>query len=764
MEKYKNPELSVNERLTDLLNRMTLEEKVAQLTQFFGRYSYELKNGEVYLKDEFKTHLHGYGIGLLYGVQRADFLTGTTEENKLTPENAAALVNLIQKENMENTRLGIPLLFAEECSHGLMAYDAVTYPVPLMMGCTFNEELYGKVCREIAKEARTKGVMITYSPVLEVVRDIRWGRTEECFGEDVYMNTRFGIKGMKSYEGENIASGDSIIAAVKHFAVHGCPESGINVNTTSVGERQLHNTWLYPFKKAVEAGAKSVITSYNEIDGIPVTCNKKLIKNILKDTWGFKGFVFSDLGAVELIKDVYNLTDSYKEATKLAFEAGIDIDMLGVMYNKYLLELAKEKIIPVKEIDDSVSRILKIKFEMGLFENPYCKIGNVKNVKRNAETLSLARQAAREGIVLLKNKNNLLPLNKKINLKIAVIGPNANDVYNQLGDYTALQNRKNVITVYDGIKNVMPSTVYSLGCRIRDVNESHIPLAVKAAENSDIIIAVVGGSSDRFATKDSVDEKTGQARITDSSVSDMETGEGVDRMSLELLGVQLKLLKELKKLNKPLIVVYISGRPISDPWVDENADAILNASFPGEQGGSAVADVIFGDYNPSGRLTISIPKHTGQIPLYYNRHNSIKLAAGYVEMDAKPAYPFGYGLSYTNFRYDNITVDKKQIYRDEKITISFDLTNIGSVCGEEVCQLYINDVISSVVTPKMELRGFTKIFLNPGETKRVNFILSKNELEIFDINNEWTVEKGDFEVLVGSSSEDIRLKTEFKVI
>lgn len=759
MEKYLDSNLPAKARVADLLSKMTVEEKAAQLTQFMGKKSYVIKDNKVSVSEDFSACLTGNGIGLLYGVQRADIFAEVEENNNLSPLQAGELVNLIQKANIENSRFGIPLLFAEECTHGLMAYGAVVYPVPIGMGCTFNVDLYGRMCRAIAAEARARGVLITYSPVLEALRDVRWGRAEECYSEDVYLCTQMGLQGLKQLENNDISSDDAIVAAVKHFAVHGCPEGGINIAYTSVGDRELHETWLYPFKKAVEAGVKSIITSYNEIDGVPMCANKSLIKGIVKDEWGFSGFIFSDLGAVELLADVYHVAKDYKEATFISFDTGIDIDMMGISYNKYLIELVKEGKITEKELDDSVARILKIKFDMGLFERPYVDVKKILKTSRTSEAVNMAREAARESIVMLKNKNNILPLPKDIS-SVAVIGPNADNVYNQLGDYTAWQNRDNVVTILDGIKNVASNVNYAKGCRIREVSDAGFAEAIEAARKSDVVVAVMGGSSNRFTSQDSVDINTGQAKIMDSSVSDMETGEGVDRMSLELLGSQRDLLIELKKTGKPIVVIYICGRPISDPWVDENADVILCAWYPGEQGGNAVADILFGDYSPSGKLTVSIPKHVGQIPVHYNKHLSVKTFSGfgYVEMDVEPAYPFGYGLSYTNFEYSNLFIDKEVSKIDEAVIIKFDVKNVGNVKGAEAVQLYIKDVLSSVARPPMELKGFAKVELESGQKKTVELVLTKDELEILDINKNWIVEPGEFEVMVGASSKDIKLK------
>ena len=756
MDNVKDGELLIDEKVNSLLNKMSLKEKAAQLTQFFGRAMYEKKSDTIEMKEFFKKALSGNGIGLLYGVQRCDAVAGVNKDSILTWKQSVKLLNEIQKINMENTPHKIPLLFAEECSHGLMAYDATVYPVPLCIGCSFNDRLYEKMTAAIAEEARYRGVTITYSPVFECVRDIRWGRTEETFGEDTYLCMRMGLKGMDGLTEKGKYGKKSVVPAVKHFAVHGCPEGGINVAYTSVGQRELNEVWLEPFKRAVEHGARALITSYNEIDGVPMCANKELIKDTLKDKWNFNGFVFSDLGAVEMLKDVYHVAKDYKQATLIAFKSGIDIDMLGECYNNYLAELVEDGKITLKELDDAVKRILKLKFELGLFESPYIDEKKTGKKVRNKAGEKIALDMAREGIVLLKNEDNILPLNE--NQNICLIGPNADNVYNQLGDYTAFQNRKNIVTIKDGMEKFIKNIPYASGCKVRSGNEEMFSEAKKIIEKSQIVIAVMGGSSSRFDSDDCIDSFTGQAIIKSANESDMECGEGVDRCTLTLPNPQLDLLKEVVRQKKKLIVVYISGRPISDPFVDEYADAVFYAPYPGQYAGLAVAELIFGKINPSGRLCLSIPKDAGQLPLYYCRKPSVKLKQGYVEMDAEAKYEFGFGLSYTDFAFGELKIIKAD---KNCVTAKINVTNIGNLKGKETVQLYLSKEVSEVTRPEFLLKGFEKVELEPNETKTVKFKLTYNELKVFGKDNTWKVESGKYCLSAGKSSKNIISKAYF---
>lgn len=751
------------ERVEKLISKMTIQEKLSQLIQFFPRDAYNRENGKIIYKQEYIDKISENGLGFLYGVLRADTVAGVEEKNTLSTEEGVSLINRLQKCAVEKSRLGIPLIFCEELTHGHMGYGATVYPVALAIGSTWNKELYGEICKAIGKEARSKGITLTYSPVLDILRDFRWGRAEECFSEDVYFCTTMGEIAVTALQGKQLCDKGSVVAAIKHFIVHGVPESGLNTAMASVGERQLREVWLEPFKRCVEAGARAVITSYNEVDGIPNCCNKHLIKNILKGEFGFDGFVFSDLGAVELLTNLYYLAENHKEGVYLSFDAGIDIDMLGEAYYQYLGELVEEGKIPIEEIDQAVRKVLMVKAELGLFENPYADENEAAKYARCQEFRNLSLQAAKESVILLENKKQTLPLKKAC--KVAVIGPNADNIYNQLGDYTAWQNRKDVITVLDGIREIVgeDQVVYAKGCDIRNDDKSGFKEALNAAEEADIIVAVIGGSSSRFSTTDSVDTTTGQGKVVDARVSDMDCGEGVDKADLTLSGVQLELLKELKKTGKKLIVVGICGRPVSEPWIKENVDAFLLSFYPGEQGGRAIGQIIFGMESPSGKLSVTIPKHVGQMPMYYCKRPCIHRASGYADMDAMPLYEFGYGLSYSSFAYSNLVLDKTQCGTNETVTICVDITNVGDMEASETVQLYIHDRKATVTRPEKELKGFEKIRLKQGETKKVFFTLGFEELKVLGADMKFRIEPGFFDVYIGASSEDIRLQDHFEM-
>jgi beta-glucosidase len=544
----------------------------------------------------------------------------------------------------------------------------------------------------------------------------------------------------------------STIATLKHFIAYGISEGGQNGARSIVGPRELKQVFLPPFKRAIDAGALSVMTSYNSLDGVPCTSNKQLLTEMLREEWGFdRGFVVSDLFSIDGLKGTHRTATSSQEAAIQALLAGVDVDLGGNCYAQ-LVEAVRSGKVDETALDQAVRRVLRLKFEMGLFERPYVDSKTAGKEVNNTNAVALARQVAQQSITLLKN-DGILPLSK--DKKVAVIGPNADNIYNMLGDYTAPQPDGKVITVYQGIKTMLGANqcIYAKGCAIRDTMDCDIPAAVEASRQADVVIAVVGGSSARdFKTSY---EETGAATAVQQFVSDMECGEGFDRATLDLLGRQTELLKALKATGKPLIVVYIEGRPLNKNWAAENANALLTAYYPGEQGGNAIADVIFGDYNPAGRLPVSVPRHVGQLPVYYNR--PLPTAHDYVEMGAKPLYPFGYGLSYTTFQYSGLTITKSH---DDGYDVTFEVTNTGSRQGEEVVQLYLRQRLASVVQPERTLKAFERISLNAGEVRTVTLHLNRDDLAIVDANMQWTVEPGTYDVWVGASSEDIRLKGE----
>ena len=753
---YKDPSFSIDVRLSDLLSRMTLEEKVGQLLCPLGWEMYEIHGSEVHPSGKFKQLIKERNAGMLWATYRADPWTKKTLANGLNPEMAAKAGNALQKYVMENTRLGIPMFLAEEAPHGHMAIGATVFPTGIGMAATWSPELVKEVGQVIAKEIRSQGGHISYGPVLDLTRDPRWSRVEETFGEDPVLSGILGASMVDGLGGGNLSQKYATIATLKHFLAYAVPEGGQNGNYASVGIRDLHQNFLPPFRKAIDAGALSVMTSYNSIDGIPCTSNHYLLTQLLRNEWKFRGFVVSDLYSIEGIHESHFVAPTKENAAIQSVTAGVDVDLGGDAYTN-LCHAVQSGQMDKTVIDTAVCRVLRMKFEMGLFEHPYVDPKIAAKTVRRKEHIELARKIAQSSITLLKNENSILPLSKTIN-KVAVIGPNADNRYNMLGDYTAPQEDSNVKTVLDGIlTKLSPFRVeYVRGCAIRDTTVNEIEQAIKAARRSEVVIVVVGGSSARdFKTSY---KETGAAVAEEGSVSDMECGEGFDRASLSLLGRQQELLESLQKTGKPLIVVYIEGRPLEKNWASEYADALLTAYYPGQEGGNAIADVLFGDYNPSGRLPISVPRSVGQIPVYYNK--KAPRNHDYVEVSSSPLYSFGYGMSYTTFEYSDLQVVQKSARCFE---VSFKVKNTGKYDGEEVSQLYMRDEYASVVQPMKQLKHFERFHLKKGEEKKVTFVLTEEDFFLVNYTLKKVVESGTFQVMIGSSSDDIRLEKSISV-
>jgi hypothetical protein len=748
---YKDPSLSIDIRLSDLLSRMTLEEKVGQLLCPLGWEMYEIHGNEVCPSGKFKQLIKERNVGMLWATYRADPWTKKTLANGLNPEMAAKAGNALQKYVMENTRLGIPMFLAEEAPHGHMAIGATVFPTGIGMAATWSPELVKEVGQVIAKEIRSQGGHISYGPVLDLTRDPRWSRVEETFGEDPVLSGILGASMVDGLGGGNLSQKYATIATLKHFLAYAVPEGGQNGNYTSVGIRDLHQNFLPPFRKAIDAGALSVMTSYNSIDGIPCTSNHYLLTQLLRNEWKFRGFVVSDLYSIEGIHESHFVAPTKENAAIRSVTAGVDVDLGGDAYTN-LCHAVQSGQMDKTVIDTAVCRVLRMKFEMGLFEHPYVDPKIAAKTVRRKEHIELARKIAQSSITLLKNENSILPLSKTIN-KVAVIGPNADNRYNMLGDYTAPQEDSNVKTVLDGIlTKLSPFRVeYVRGCAIRDTTVNEIEQAIEAARRSEVVIVVVGGSSARdFKTSY---KETGAAVAEEGSVNDMECGEGFDRASLSLLGRQQELLESLQKTGKPLIVVYIEGRPLEKNWASEYADALLTAYYPGQEGGNAIADVLFGDYNPSGRLPISVPRSVGQIPVYYNK--KAPRNHDYVEVSSSPLYSFGYGMSYTTFEYSDLQVVQKSARCFE---VSFKVKNTGKYDGEEVSQLYMRDEYASVVQPMKQLKHFERFHLKKGEEKKVTFVLTEEDFFLVNYTLKKVVESGNFHLMIGAASNDIRLQ------
>ena len=766
---YKNPKLSVEERLKDLISRMTLEEKVGQLRCTLAWNYYEIRGArsgergrgnaklEVVPSESFKKDIAEGQIGMLWATYRADPWTQKSLSNGLNPELAAMCGNALQRYVMENTRLGIPLFLAEEAPHGHMAIGTTVFPTGFGMAATWSPELIERAGEVIAKEIRLQGGHISYGPVIDLAREPRWSRVEETFGEDPVLAGSLGAAMVSGLGGGDLSKPYSTLATLKHFIGYGTTEGGQNGGPTIAGARDLKENFLPPFQQAINAGALSVMTSYNSLDGVPSTGSRALLTDLLRNEWGFRGFVVSDLYSIDGMWHTHHIVNDANEAGIMALKAGVDAD-LGANAFKDLAEDVRQGLVDEADIDRAVERVLRMKFEMGLFDNPYVDPKAARAV-RSEENKQVALDVARAAVTLLKNETpsgavggaHILPLSK--DLRILVCGPNADNRYNMLGDYTAPQEDSNVKTVLDGIRQKLPASQvdYVKGCAVRDMDNSNIPEAVKAAQKADVVVCVVGGSSARdFKTSY---KATGAAEINAQSVSDMDCGEGYDRATLQPLGRQMELLSELKKTGKPLVVVYIEGRPMDKTWAAENADALLTAYYPGQEGGTAIADVLFGDYNPAGRLPVTVPRSVGQLPVYYNK--KAPAAHDYMDLSAKPLYAFGYGLSYTTFEYDNVSLEETG---DTQFEITFDVTNTGQRDGEEVVQLYLHDEVASVVQPLKQLKKFQRVFIPKGETRQVKFTLDAEDLSIINAEMESVVEPGDFTVMIGSSSDDIRLK------
>ena len=758
---YQNAALSIDERLHDLMQRMTLEEKIGQLRCTMAWNYYDILNRgkrlQVVPSESFKEDIAEGNIGMLWATYRADPWTQKSLQNGLSPELAALAGNALQRYVKENTRLGIPLFLAEEAPHGHMAIGTTVFPTGLGMAATWSPELVERVGSVIAKEIRLQGGHISYGPVLDLSRDPRWSRVEESYGEDPVLTGELGAAMVRGLGGGDLTKPFSTLATLKHFIAYGTTEGGQNGNQTVLGPMELHQHFLPPFRKAIDAGALSVMTSYNSCDGIPCTSNEYLLTEVLRNEWKFRGFVVSDLFSIDGIAQMFAARDR-QEAGVLALKAGADADLGAVAYGK-LADAVRKGMASEEHVNRACERILRLKFEMGLFDNPYVDPKTAAANVRTEADQQVALDAARASITLLKN-DGVLPLRGDNGAKrLLVVGPNADNQYNQLGDYTAPQPDDHIQTVLEGIKDKVTKeqgnkvTVdYVKGCAVRDTTENSIREAVAKAREADVVVAVVGGSSARdFKTSY---KETGAAVTDAKTLSDMDCGEGFDRATLTLLGHQERLLRELKATGKPLVVVYIEGRPLDKTWAAAHADALLTAYYPGQAGGTAIADVLFGDYNPAGRLPVSVPANVGQLPVYYNKR--APRPHDYIEMSARPLYPFGFGLSYTTFEYSNLAT--KPSPSEGGIHVSCDITNTGQMDGEEVVQLYVHDQLASVVQPLKQLKAFRRVMIPKGETRHVEFTLTRDDLSIINARMQQEFEPGDFRIMVGASSDDIKLQ------
>ncbi|MBC2018543.1 glycoside hydrolase family 3 N-terminal domain-containing protein [Listeria seeligeri] len=734
----------ITARVEDLLAKMTLAEKCGQLNQRMYGWDAFSRDGDVFqITDNFKQEVARFeGIGALYGLFRADPWSKMNKETGISRVNSAKVANMVQRYVVENTRLGIPVLLAEEVPHGHQALDSESYPVNLARAASFHPELQQQVAEAIAEEISDKGVHLALASALDILRDPRWGRAEECYGEDPYLAAE-----LTAAITEGFQKNGKIAVILKHFAAQGEPVGGHNSGPVSIGVRELREIFLEPLRAGIAKGALGVMAAYNEIDGVPCHANKELLTTILRDETGFEGIVMADGCALDRL---LKLNPDPKKAAKMAIEAGVDLSLWDNVF-PFLEESVTAGVLNESVVDHAVRRILQVKFQLGLFENPYVK-ESVSAPSTNWKKLNL--QAAREGICLLKNEANTLPLKGK-QKKLAIVGPNADALYNQLGDYTAPQNQADCVTVLEGLKSIVPKEwelIYEKGSEIREKLTDGILKAEELAEEADAIVLVLGGSSARNFNMEFLSNGA-----VSSKGPNMDAGENVDVADIALPEVQLELFRAMKRTNKPVIVVMIQGRPIAIPEISKEADALLTAWYPGSVGGTAVAEVLVGKYNPSGKLPVSIPVSSGQIPVYYNQ-KAVEYKEDYFDLTGKPLYPFGYGLSYSSFKYHDLVINQEHValsalLAGEKVDVTVTVENTSEVAGEEVVQLYIHDMESSITRRKKELKAFKKIRIEPKEKVEVTLELDKTTFEVWSINNKYEMETGGIQIFVGGSSD-----------
>lgn len=755
---YKNSKLSVEQRVSDLLERMTLEEKVSQLNmKSLNRLKVDEK-GKI-TESSLEALFEGESIGCL----ESPFI----EHEKIAVYSEAADHYLRTK-----TRLGIPAIQIAECLHGHLALGTTIFPQSIGLGSTWNPKLIKQMASVIAMEASLAGVDQALSPLFDLARDPRYGRVEECYGEDPYLVKQMGVAFVLGMQGEpdvtrkGIAPG-KLACMGKHFVAYSVPEAGINLAPSLVGERTLRELHLYPFEKAVkEANIYSIMPGYHEVDGIPVHASDWLLTDILRKEWEFDGYIFSDYGAIGMLNQFHKTAKDPKESAWQAITAGVDIEAPREYAYGELVTLVKEGTISEALIDEAVSRVLTAKFKMGLFDRPFKVLKGDQGRLHSNENIALAQRIAEESIVLLQNKNNLLPLKKNVVKSLAVIGPNADKV--QFGDYSITKNNDYGVTVLEGLRKYVGEDIrinYALGCDITSLSTEGIDEAVNTANKSDVVVLVLGGTSVSLSGIGWGDKNSKEANTC---------GEGFDRSELNFPGVQSQLLERVAASGKPVILVMLNGRPYTIGEEVKKVDAVLEAWYPGEKGGDAIARILFGDVNPSGHLSVTFPPSTGHLSMYANykpsgkgyyhqRGTREKPGRDYVFSSPDPLFCFGYGLSYTTFEYKDLQIENTLEQGGSTVNVSFQLVNTGNYDGAEVVQLYVRDVVSSVTTPVKSLKAFDKVYLKRGESKIVRLQIAKEDLMLWDKQMKHILEPGRFEVYIGASTEDIKLKGHFDV-
>lgn len=759
---YPDASRSIPERVQDLLARMTPDEKIAQLGSY---WVYELQDGDA-LSSEKAAALLGQGIGQITRIGGA---------STFAPREIAHMGNTIQKYLVESTRLGIPAILHDECCNGYLALGATSFPQMIGVASTWQPELLEQMMTEIRAQLLAVGARQGLSPVLDLTRDPRWGRAEETFGEDPLLIAQMGVAYVRGLQGENLRHG--VMATAKHFPGHGLSEGGLNCTPLHLGPREMRDALLLPFEAVIrEANVASIMNAYCEIDGVVPAASRALMTDVLRGELGFDGLVVSDYVAVRMIHSFHHVTADAAGAAQRALQAGIDVELPSTdCYGAPLREAFDRGMVSEALLDLSVARVLQKKFELGLFEQPYVDADKVAAVYDTPAQRTLARKIAAQSIVLLKNDDALLPLSKDIST-LAVVGPNADSARNMFSDYSHPAHIESLIerapetmeilrlnlqangliegsvaapTVLDAIRERMSPAarvLYARGCGVNDADTSGFAEAVQAARDADAVILVVG-------------DKAGLTM-------DCTSGETRDRADLDLPGVQQALVEAVASVGKPTIVVLVNGRPLSISWIAENIPSILEAWLPGEEGGEAIADVLFGDVNPGGKLPMTFPRSVGQIPIYYNHKPSGGRShwhVDYVDLPTSPLFPFGHGLSYTQFEYSNLCIEPRQISADGSVTVRVDVKNTGARAGEEVVQLYVRDEVASMPRPVQELKAFLRVPLAPEQTRTLEFVMPAAQFAFYDEAVRLVVEPGTLQVMVGSSCRDIRLRDTFEI-
>jgi beta-glucosidase len=723
-QQIKNNAAGIESKINALMSKMTLEEKVGQLNQYTGD---RLATGPVVANSTKGEDIKTGRVGSMLNVRGAK---DTRDVQALAMQS----------------RLKIPLLFGLDVVHGYRT----TFPIPLAEAASWDLDAIRLSARTAATEAAASGVHWTFAPMVDISRDARWGRVMEGAGEDTYLGSCIAAARVKGFQGDGLGSLDAVMACVKHFAAYGAGVAGREYNTVDMSDRLLWEVYLPPFKAALDAGAATFMNSFNELNGIPATGNSYLQRDILKGKWNYQGFVVSDWGSIgEMVP--HGFAKNKSEAARLAITAGSDMDMESHCYIDNLVKLVTDGKVSIELVNDAVRRILRKKFELGLFDDPYRFSDPAREAKVLADPANkkAAREVAEKSIVLLKNDKQLLPLSKNIG-SIAVIGPLAKSSIDMMGFWSVKWDNDHLVSLYEGLENKVSKQTkltYAKGCNINDEQETGFAEAITAAKNADVVIMAVGESYDM-------------------------SGEAKSRSNIHLPGVQEKLVKAIKATGKPVIVLVMAGRPLIFNWTANNANAILYTWWLGSEAGDAMADVLFGDYNPSGKLPMSFPRAEGQLPLYYNQKNTgrpivnpkdVLYKSAYIDLPNTPKFAFGYGLSYTTFALTDLKFSKEKINPGETLTVTCNVKNTGKCAGAEVVQLYIRDMVASITRPIKELKGFQKVYLKPGESKELTFILDKEKLSFYNQSMQWVTEPGQFEVMIGDSSDHIVLQANFEL-